>query len=293
MTLCRLPDELLTCIFEKVGKEDVSDLLALSRVSHRFNSVAMPVLYRDPEVNRDRQFRKLLQLLQESKGPCSLYPYHEMIKRFKFGNFLCRKLNDEMVSEFVEHCKESLRGLTINSCKYLTGASVRTFANCSKLEEVALYEDTLRPSFDQASLTILFTSCKNLSEITLFHCSYVDDETVDSLATNCKELRKLVLINVGPRFTDDGVKILKQKATRLRSIFITSKTLSESEDLVSMAKRCEKVYICVNFTKPLMQEYGMKVQIQSKLVKNVAHEELEIERTEIASRNVSDALFSF
>lgn len=134
----------------------------------------------------------------------------------------CRKLEDSAIMAIAKSCRH-LKRLKFNNCTQLTDSAIMTVAaHSSHLLEIDLYG---LQNLESPAVTALLTSCPQLREMRLAHCSRLDDSAFldlphdPDMPISFDALRILDLTDCG-ELGDKGVERIIQTCPRLRNLIL-------------------------------------------------------------------------
>lgn len=177
----------------------------------------------------------------------------------------CDMLSAEAINDFLEFCQY------VKHLSFRMGFNSRMEGNI--LESIAAYCQDLQKlnlsysrCFLPDQLIPLLSSCRSLTDLDLSHCaSWVNNECISILATNCPQLQSLQAIsciNCGDKaigmlaqhcrdlnhlnlrgwhmLTDDGLSVLTA-CVQLRAVDISGSTRITSEGIIILAQGCTQL----------------------------------------------------
>ena len=300
-TIHSLPNELLSCILEKLLSNDPQEvphhetyelLRSCALVDRRWNQLATPILWRSPLCRREHQLKRLFSVLHDSTVTPrpTAHPYARMVQRLAFGHFMNRTLTDSHIQAFLHSCGAHIRSINLGNCQQLTGQSVQRISTaCQDLQSFYLEDTWERPRYSQEAFLELFQCCPELRDVGLYRCRWVDARVILALARSSqRRLQRLVLFDCGP-LSEDALEALRDCCTHLQTIHITSRYLRESPALRSLAEQCPNVYIQARRGSSESQQAGETFRI----LKNPALVQCQVERGAVTERTNNETVSIF
>lgn len=167
MKIVDLPIEILGLILRPLSQ---LDLYRCAFVDRRFNSAAIPLLWRSPDLPYDSQFHNFVHCLTNTKRPLGNY-----IRRFYV--YVHRPISDDECITLIKHMPQ-LEQLIVDNAELLTDKSISLLSrHCSQLQE--LYLDGAKITYRSAHH---LGGCRHLKRLTLRDCENLSSFTLLPLA---------------------------------------------------------------------------------------------------------------
>jgi hypothetical protein len=278
MKINTLPNEVLANVFQHLIRNDgvttnFSDLLTCLVVCKKWNLIATPLMYRAPYCKRITQLDQLSATLTSDSAAAAWYKTH--VQKLAFSQFVAKHVDDARFSVLLNAVGPHLRSIYLSSTTSITRAGLMTIAEtCHQLESFSAEELPLRIRFDEQSWMYFFQNCGRLREICLYGCTRLTDDSFQVLVQRGM-LEKLMLVSCDG-ITDKTVDRLLEHGQKLKSVHIASRSIPLSDRLHNLARRCRKVYICVQDKEDDLG-LGLSQKRRYQLSRNISKDDVAFE----------------
>ena len=177
----RLPDELLICIFAKLGA--AADLYAALRVCKLWARCSVDLLWHRPLFTSWPRLQSVAAALQ---APRPAWPYHQLVRRLNLAS-LSPDVNDGTLQPFAPCTR--IERLTLTGCHGLTDRGLLGLVEGNR--GLLALDVTGVAALTDVTVRALAQHCPRLQGLNVTGCRYVTDESLVPLAHACKYLKRV------------------------------------------------------------------------------------------------------
>ena len=177
----RLPDELLICIFAKLGA--AADLYACLRVCKLWARCSIDLLWHRPLFTSWPRLQSVAAALQ---SPRPAWPYHQLVRRLNLAT-LSPDVSDGTLQPFTPCTR--IERLTLTGCHGLTDRGLLGLIEGNR--GLLALDVTGVGALTDVTVRALATHCPRLQGLNVTGCRNVTDDSLVPLAHACKYLKRV------------------------------------------------------------------------------------------------------